>query len=181
MKKNLFLIFIAFFLFAMNIQAQNDNDAAAGGKEPSELIVIPEKIKEKPIEIKKEISTETKIKTKAEIKAEKKQIRQQKKAEKFLNSKIGQWYLKYLIKKAEKKRLKKELKTATPEQAKILREQSEEKIKRLSGNMRTAVIFALIGVCLILLGGVIKDAGVFYILGVVCIIIALIFLVLEFV
>lgn len=179
MKKILFLISITFFFFVLQTKAQNSEDNAAEGKTTSELAapITVEPIKEKPLEIQKNINAE--VKTKKQIKAEKKAIRQQKRAEKFLNSKLGQWYLKYTIKKAEKKRLKKELKNATPEQAKILREQSEQRVKALSGNMRTAVIIAVIGLILIVLGQIIKDGGIFYILGSIALLIALIIAILE--
>ncbi len=180
MKKNLFITFIALFLFATQIQAQNSHDNAAGGREISDLIVIPEKIKEKLIETKKDIPTTLRVsKTTKEIKAEKKQIRQQKRTEKFLKSKFGQWYFNKIIKKAEKKRLKKELKNATPEQAQILKEQSEERVKKLQGNMRTGVILIVVGVLLVVLGGAVKDGGIFYVLGTIGIIIGLILVLLE--
>ncbi|TAE50067.1 MAG: hypothetical protein EAZ06_11835 [Cytophagales bacterium] len=175
MKKTLFLVCMTFLLSITLVQAQNDN--AAEGKSVSELINNTEIVKEKPIEIQKNVVSE--VKTAKQIKAENKIIRRQKRTEKFLQSKIGQRLLKYTIKKAEKKRLKKELKNATPEQAKILREQSEQRVKALSGNYRTAAIFAIIGLVLIILANLIKDNNIFYTLGAICLLIALIFVIIE--
>lgn len=181
MKKTIFLLFLSLFLGFFIAKAQEVENAVETGQDIEKAIeikkietpVTPENITKNHTNIQKE------VKTAKQIRAEKCAERRLQKAQKFLNTKLGQWLLKKAIKKAEKKRLKKELKNATPEQAKILREQSEERVKALSGNTRTAAIIAIVGLVLILLGTLLKDGNILSIVGGILIIVALIVWLLD--
>jgi hypothetical protein len=107
-----------------------------------------------------------------------KEIRRAEKVEKFLKSKVGQWVVKRAIVKAEKKQLRQELKKhkGDKQAQRILKENSTNKVKALSNNLRMAIIFGIVGLILFLLPG-----SIFWVLGTIAIIIALVFLLLEFV
>ncbi len=59
--------------------------------------------------------------------------------------------------------------------AKMQRKDATAATSRLDGNLRTAILFGLVGLILEILGGI---AGVFYVIGTILIVIGLIFLVL---
>ena len=59
--------------------------------------------------------------------------------------------------------------------AKVQRKNVTASTARLDGNLRTAILFGLVGLILELLGGI---AGIFYVIGTILVVIGLIFLVL---
>lgn len=103
-----------------------------------------------------------------------KEQRKAEKMEKFLNSKVGQWLIKKAVIKAENKKFRQELKKhkGDKQAQRILREKHQDNVNKLSGNLRLAVIFGIIGIILSLIPGI-------WWLGTICIIIALVFLLLE--
>lgn len=105
------------------------------------------------------------------------QIRLQKKAEKIASSKTGQWLIKKLAKAQLRKEFRKELRKVkgNKQAEQLLREKYAKKQAKLSGNLRIAVIVGIIGVILTLL-----PSDVLRLIGIICIIVALVFLLLHF-
>ncbi len=106
------------------------------------------------------------------------QMRLQQKVEKVASSKTGQWLIKKLAKMQLKKELRKELRKVKGNKVaeQILREKYAKKQMALSGNLKIAVILGIIGVILTLL-----PSETLQLLGIICIIVALVFLLLHFI
>lgn len=96
------------------------------------------------------------------------------KVEKFLNSKVGKWIVKRSIAKAERKALRQAKKH--PELAQKISPDKVKEAKRLSGNLRTAAILGIVGIILTLLP---SKENILALIGIILIIIALVFVLLE--
>jgi hypothetical protein len=180
LKINALLAVFALFFGVLPANAQNqDMEASAEANLKAEVLLAEpspttttEVIENQPL-TKPAVTHNAPIATKTA-----KEIRRAEKVEKFLNSKVGQWVVKRALIKAEKKQLRQELKKHKGDQAaqRVLKEKSTNKIKALSNNLRMALIFGIVGLILFLIPG-----SIFAVLGTIAIIIALVFLLLEFV
>ncbi len=201
MKKLFFTFFASLiFLFSHNTQAQ---EAGAEMRETNKLVekITLKKMTElntiKPIQniefsknelpkvavlpMEMEDNFAQKIEQKIELFKSNKpltktQLKIQRKFEKVASSRTGKWIIKKLATAQLKKELRKELRKVKgdKEAEKLLREKYTKKQQKLSGNLRYAAIFGIVGIILTFVNN-----DVIRVIGIICIIIALVFLLLE--
>ncbi|MCU0447431.1 MAG: hypothetical protein MUE85_21245 [Microscillaceae bacterium] len=183
LKFNALGLVFALFFATFTVNAQSQDFEASAEATPNKEVLLSEtptpKAESEAIEnqpISKNIIASPSPKSTTPQTA--KQIRRAEKVEKILNSKVGQWVVKRALIKAEKKQLRQELKQhkGNKQAQQVLKEQSTNRIKALSNNLRMALIFGIVGLILFLIPG-----SIFAVLGTIAIIIALVFLLLEFV
>ncbi len=156
--------------------AQNPVESAAGVPDETVLKDSPiEKLITEPIEKPIEKPTEAPVQVFQKTFKNPLMAKQAAKINKFFHSKAGKWVLKRSLAKADRKAIRQAKKN--PDMAKKAPDELKHS-KKLSGNLRIAAILGIIGIILTLIPWG-NNFGLLNYIGVILIVIALIFILLE--